>query len=37
MNYDRAWAAALVLIIIVMGLNLLARLIAQYFAPQSRR
>lgn len=32
-NYDRAWAAALVLIAIVMLLNLLARLIARYFAP----
>ena len=33
---DRAWAAALVLIIIVMLLNLLARLIAQLFAPKTR-
>ena len=33
---DRAWAAALVLIIIVMLLNLLARLVAQLFAPKSR-
>ncbi|MBC7291331.1 MAG: phosphate ABC transporter permease PstA [Actinotalea sp.] len=32
-NYDRAWAAALVLIIIVLLLNLLARLIARWFAP----
>ncbi|GAA4827414.1 phosphate ABC transporter permease PstA [Garicola koreensis] len=30
----RAWAAALILILIVMGLNLLARVIAHYFAPQ---
>lgn len=33
---DRAWTAALVLIIIVMVLNLLARLIARVFAPKSR-
>ena len=33
---DRAWAAALVLIIIVMLLNLLARLVAQLFAPKTR-
>ena len=33
---DRAWAAAIVLIIIVMLLNLLARLVAQLFAPKSR-
>lgn len=32
-NFDRAWAAALVLIAIVLLLNLLARLIARYFAP----
>lgn len=32
-NYDRAWAAALVLIGIVLILNLVARLIARYFAP----
>ncbi|NCT91931.1 phosphate ABC transporter permease PstA [Cellulomonas sp. APG4] len=32
-NYDRAWAAALVLIGIVLLLNLLARLVARYFAP----
>ncbi|MDT0165912.1 phosphate ABC transporter permease PstA [Actinotalea sp. AC32] len=32
-NYDRAWAAALVLIAIVMLLNLGARLIARYFTP----
>jgi len=31
---DRAWTAALVLIIIVMVLNLLARVIARLFAPQ---
>ncbi len=33
---DRAWAAALVLIIIVMLLNLVARLIARLFAPKTR-
>ncbi len=33
---DRAWTAALVLIIIVMVLNLLARLIARVFAPKTR-
>jgi len=30
----RAWAAALILILIVMGLNLIARMIAHYFAPK---
>ena len=34
---DRAWAAALTLIIIVMVLNLLARLIAKLFAPKTGR
>ncbi|WP_219417613.1 phosphate ABC transporter permease PstA [Pseudonocardia nigra] len=33
---DRAWTAALVLIIIVMALNLIARLISRLFAPKSR-
>lgn len=33
---DRAWTAALVLIIIVMVLNLLARFIARLFAPKTR-
>src|SRR5690625_3270729 len=33
-NYDRAWAAALTLIIIVMLLNLVARLLTRYFPPQ---
>jgi phosphate transport system permease protein len=33
---DRAWTAALVLIIIVMVLNLMARLIARLFAPKTR-
>lgn len=32
-NFDRAWAAALVLIGIVLLLNLTARLVARYFAP----
>ena len=36
-NYDRAWAAALVLIVIVMALNLFARLIARRFAPALKR
>ena len=31
---DRAWAAALMLILIVMALNLLARLVARAFAAQ---
>ena len=34
---DRAWTAALVLIIIVMALNLSARLIARLFAPKTGR
>ncbi|WP_157157078.1 MULTISPECIES: phosphate ABC transporter permease PstA [unclassified Diaminobutyricimonas] len=34
---DRAWAGALTLILIVMALNLLARLIARYFAPKTGR
>lgn len=34
---DRAWTAALVLIIIVMVLNLAARLISRFFAPQTGR
>ncbi|TLP97473.1 phosphate ABC transporter permease PstA [Nesterenkonia salmonea] len=33
-SHQRAWAAALVLIIIVMGLNLTARIIATIFAPK---
>ncbi|WP_221585514.1 phosphate ABC transporter permease PstA [Microbacterium sp. G2-8] len=33
-SLDRAWAAALTLIVIVMVLNLLARLIAKVFAPK---
>ncbi|MFC4004555.1 phosphate ABC transporter permease PstA [Prauserella oleivorans] len=35
-SLDRAWAAALVLIIIVMVLNLIARLISRLFAPKAR-
>lgn len=34
---ERAWAAALLLILIVMALNLLARLIAKWFAPKTGR
>jgi phosphate transport system permease protein len=33
---DRAWTAALVLIIIVLVLNLVARLVARFFAPKTR-
>jgi phosphate transport system permease protein len=33
---DRAWTAALTLIVIVMVLNLLGRLIARFFAPKTR-
>ena len=33
----RAWAAALVLILIVMALNLIARLIAKYLSPKTSR
>ena len=33
---ERAWAAALVLMIIVMTLNLIARAISRYFAPKAR-
>ncbi|AUH41538.1 phosphate ABC transporter permease PstA [Streptomyces sp. CMB-StM0423] len=36
-SYDRAWAAALVLIIFVMLLNLFARLIARFKAPKTGR
>ncbi|MFF2494538.1 phosphate ABC transporter permease PstA [Agromyces sp. NPDC058064] len=34
---DRAWAAALTLILIVMALNLIARLVARLFAPKLGR
>lgn len=36
-NMERAWAGALTLIIIVMLLNLLARLISKYFSPKGGR
>lgn len=36
-NIDRAWAAALTLILIVMVLNLIARLISHYFSPKLSR
>jgi len=36
-SLQRAWAAALVLIVIVMGLNLIARVIAKAFAPKKGR
>jgi len=35
-NFDRAWAAALTLIIIVMLLNLVARAVSRWFAPKAR-
>ncbi|WP_432562325.1 phosphate ABC transporter permease PstA [Kineococcus sp. SYSU DK003] len=34
---ERAWTAALVLIILVMALNLVARLISRFFAPKTGR
>jgi phosphate transport system permease protein len=34
---DRAWTAALILIIIVMALNVVARLISRFFAPKTGR
>ncbi|HMM82328.1 MAG TPA: phosphate ABC transporter permease PstA [Terrimesophilobacter sp.] len=34
---NRAWASALTLILIVMVLNLIARLVAKYFSPKSGR
>lgn len=36
-NIDRAWAAALTLILIVMLLNLIARVISHYFSPKMSR
>nr|WP_255426823.1 phosphate ABC transporter permease PstA [Pseudonocardia sp. C8] len=33
---DRAWTAALVLMLVVMVLNVVARLISRYFAPKTR-
>jgi phosphate transport system permease protein len=35
--WDRAWAGALTLILIVMILNLIGRLIARRFAPKTGR
>ncbi|QAY69179.1 phosphate ABC transporter permease PstA [Xylanimonas protaetiae] len=35
-NFLRAWAAALTLIVIVMALNLLGRLVTRFFAPKLR-
>ncbi len=35
-SFDRAWSAALLLIIIVMVLNLVARLVSRLFAPKTR-
>ena len=34
---DRAWTAALILIVLVMGLNVVARLISRFFAPTTGR
>ena len=34
---DRAWTAALILIMLVMALNVVARLISRYFAPKTGR
>ena len=34
---ERAWTAALVLIILVMALNVVARLISRFFAPKTGR
>lgn len=34
---DRAWSAALVLIVLVMALNLIARLVSRIFAPKTGR
>ena len=36
-SIDRAWGAALVLLIIVMLLNLIARLVSYYFSPKGER
>ncbi|MGY1811640.1 phosphate ABC transporter permease PstA [Blastococcus sp. SYSU D00820] len=35
--YDRAWTAALLLIVLVMALNVVARLISRFFAPKTGR
>jgi phosphate transport system permease protein len=36
-SYDRAWGAALVLIVIIMLLNLVARLISYLFSPKTKQ
>ena len=36
-SLERAWAAALLLVLLVIALNLLARLIATLFAPKTGR
>ena len=36
-NIDRAWAAAFTLIVIVMVLNIAARLVSHYFSPKLSR
>ncbi|SHW97033.1 phosphate ABC transporter [Mycobacteroides abscessus subsp. abscessus] len=36
-NYQRAWAAALTLIVIVMVLNIFARFVSYYFSPKTGR
>jgi len=36
-SLDRAWTAALVLIMLVMALNIVARLISRFFAPKTGR
>jgi phosphate transport system permease protein len=36
-SLDRAWAGALTLILIVMLLNLVARIVARVYAPKTRR
>jgi phosphate transport system permease protein len=35
-SIDRAWTAALVLVILVMAFNLLARVVSRAFAPKTR-
>ncbi len=36
-SLERAWAAALLLVLVVVALNLTARLVARYFAPRAGR
>lgn len=36
-SLERAWAAALLLVLVVVALNLTARLVARYFAPRTGR